>query len=1019
MGTLKLPTPKTTLTTSPPSTPTKIPAESTVASAAAVLAVPNITTAVEDGDVKAKGAEPGESAVETEAAENGGEGWGAEDDNDDDNALDLDEEAEENTHVDHPQPAGAEESSTHPHFQEAEVAAVVSSSSSSSSTSSQSPLPAPPNPQQQQQHASVPLDTAAPDENAVEMSVELMGAAPTAIEDVMIAEHSDVMERSTHAETPLPAQQQSSPSAPDSTTMLTEPVSPEKRPPVSAGAPTTPAPSSSLLPGRTKLLLLMSSSSINRQVKVRQDLVENALQAAGIHFDSLDGALPEHKALRDELFALSGLRGEYPQFFLVPLDSSGDGGGGTRYWGEWTRFQHANDDQRLVEEFGTTLPPPETPIVMSSSSKTASVVPEEVLENFSNQIKRIEMNYQTERAELEQRHARELREAGNHEACQAAQSELESRFMAQIELKDSQLVELARRNEGYRLKLDMLKREVTGTQELLQERDGDVGKANEKYLRDLRAMEKQLNEALKRAEQSQQETRNVQESLHRAREELVASQREHSELKERTKTVASELKDRRAECRELWTRMDELMGENKSLQSTVESLRERLNHQGINQTEKDGELEDLRKQLANSALEKEKALQEWKDREAKSRHDLVEYKKKAQNSLALANSRTAAAVQAREEAELDARAARSTADSAFERVSKAELASREAIAVAKTSVQTMEKERDKAVSALQNAELALQSNREQVESLQRRLADAVTARDSALATLHELRLDLEREQGKAAASEQKLRDAAKLTNNMHNEIAVLKEQLQRVKAEVAEQIEEKDENAPALAPMPPFADRVADDVAVAHLQQELNEANETIEELKESLKNAVVMGQHNGHASKLSASENLDESQQSVAAGDVAGTETIPLFYAMEKQAELKTARNEINRLASVLSEAETQKTEAHEAMEAMRRRMEDAEARLRRFESLGAVDIGAATSSSAKNGEAKSNGAVKIEFLKNVMLSFLNAKTVEEKSKLVHVIGMVLELTPEELNSALQSLHQKGSIAGSLFGWS
>ena len=145
----------------------------------------------------------------------------------------------------------------------------------------------------------------------------------------------------------------------------------------------------------------------------------------------------------------------------------------------------------------------------------------------------------------------------------------------------------------------------------------------------------------------------------------------------------------------------------------------------------------------------------------------------------------------------------------------------------------------------------------------------------------------------------------------------------------------------------------------------------------------------------------------------------------MEKQAELKTARDEMNRLASVLSDVQTEKSEAIEAREDMRRRMEDAEARLRRFEKLGSASREEDSSSphhhhanGAGGGEAKSSGAVNIEYLKNVMLRFLNAKTVPEKTALVRVIGAVLELTPDELNSAVKSIEQKGSVSSSLFGF-
>ena len=65
---------------------------------------------------------------------------------------------------------------------------------------------------------------------------------------------------------------------------------------------------------------------------------------------------------------------------------------------------------------------------------------------------------------------------------------------------------------------------------------------------------------------------------------------------------------------------------------------------------------------------------------------------------------------------------------------------------------------------------------------------------------------------------------------------------------------------------------------------------------------------------------------------------TTPLYYAMEKQAKFNLARDEINHLANLLGDAESSKMEACEAMEEMRQKMEEAEARLRRYEKKGSA---------------------------------------------------------------------------------
>merc|ERR1719162_1799770 len=108
-----------------------------------------------------------------------------------------------------------------------------------------------------------------------------------------------------------------------------------------------------------------------------------------------------------------------------------------------------------------------------------------------------------------------------------------------------------------------------------------------------------------------------------------------------------------------------------------------------------------------------------------------------------------------------------------------------------------------------------------------------------------------------------------------------------------------------------------------------------------------------------------------------------PLFYAMEKQAELTQARDEIARLANLVGDAESSKQEATDDMLAMKQLMEDAESRLQRHEQL-----------QKRPDEQES---VNLEYLKNIMLSYLNATSIQEKKALLPVIGTVLCLTQQE----------------------
>ena len=65
------------------------------------------------------------------------------------------------------------------------------------------------------------------------------------------------------------------------------------------------------------MLVLISSMSLDRNVQQQQDRAMTLLRAKGISFETIDGAQAVNKERRNDLFAMSGLRGKYPQFFLV------------------------------------------------------------------------------------------------------------------------------------------------------------------------------------------------------------------------------------------------------------------------------------------------------------------------------------------------------------------------------------------------------------------------------------------------------------------------------------------------------------------------------------------------------------------------------------------------------------------------------------------------------------------------------------------------------------------------------
>jgi hypothetical protein len=93
-----------------------------------------------------------------------------------------------------------------------------------------------------------------------------------------------------------------------------------------------------------KVLVLCSEQSLNREVTANQEKAFTILKSEGIAYDTLDGADPSNKDKRNELFETSGIRAKYPQFFLTDVL------GQTTFWGDWQRFETANETGSLAKE---------------------------------------------------------------------------------------------------------------------------------------------------------------------------------------------------------------------------------------------------------------------------------------------------------------------------------------------------------------------------------------------------------------------------------------------------------------------------------------------------------------------------------------------------------------------------------------------------------------------------------------------------------------------------------------------
>ncbi|GAX21883.1 hypothetical protein FisN_30Hh084 [Fistulifera solaris] len=797
------------------------------------------------------------------------------------------------------------------------------------------------------------------------------------------------------------------------------PVIPERSPQTTVHLPITETKKQSLV-------LLVSSS--NQSFQTAQNATDTLLQSRNIPYETIDIADKEAKIMIDDLLSVSGISDECPQFFLVDLTT-----GEATFWGDYSRFQKSVDNNLLEKElFGNLLdevtessPEIDNPTISESKATESSSPedalpngsPESLLEQFTLQLKRLEENHQAEMLDTERRHAQEIesiRSSFNHDECEATRLQLEERLMAQIREKEERLHDVMKRNEGYQLKLDVLKREVEGTQALLEAKKADMGKFSEENLKHLRLWEKRVNEAEAEIAKAKEHSKMLETSLEDSRKELCVALEQHEKSRGRLKELAIELKARRAECRQLQNTIDEITKEKSALISQVEGLEFQLSDRDRSGSERYEEIEKLRTELSVATAEVDKLQKIVNDKDADNERVLAEYKRKTQSALAMANSRTASAIQSKEEAELEARAARSTADSAMERVVQAELTSKAAVVEAQATVKAMALERDAALKKHEESVAVLEAKTARIEQLQTELVEALATLKGKEDELAKLSSDLSNEKTTSLSYQKDLVDLNARISLLREEVKTLREKLRHAEDAAPSQADQPDDKKPSLQNDAQLSKEAINSSAVSILQQELREANQEITELKEALQNAVDMNDKN----KMNQGEDTvtAASTESDGHGNTNGSnDSIPLFYAMEKQAELNVARNEITRLANLLSNAQAQKMEAFENAEEMRRKMEDAEARLKRFEKLrpssGRESTGDAPDISTPSLE--DSGAVNIEYLKNIMLRYLNATSLSEKRALVPVVGAVLCLTKEEQQKAIASLEESASIGG------
>jgi chromosome segregation ATPase len=525
-----------------------------------------------------------------------------------------------------------------------------------------------------------------------------------------------------------------------------------------------------------------------------------------------------------------------------------------------------------------------------------------------------------------------------------------------------------------------------------------------------------------------------QQALEESNSKVQSVNEEYETLKGRVKVVAGELKDRRVESRDLQTKVDIMEKANEGLQDRITHLQAQGMDMNQNQSVTTQEMFSLRARVVELEAESTNAQKAMEEVKSKGEEALAAYKKKAQNSLSVGNARTASAVQAKEEAEMEARAARSTADSAMERALKAEANGREALAEARSYVKEMQAE----VVNLDKIKDELTSAKEELKKAQAIADESKLSSDTLGAQVQTLASQLQAEQERLSLTETDLTGSQDRSNELLDEIERLrreskktKDDLKRVTAEKKNLVENSEKSSNGFASaittststssLPKNSMENAEaESTITMLRQELLDSNQAIKELKETLKATFIEMEElsaGGGGSETAASGMYMGGPSGASGGGGGGATDMPLFYAMEKQAELTQARNEIARLAGLVGDSESTKQEALEAVAEMGIQMEQTQARLKRIEQLGGGGGGVddQASQSLSSPAPDTSGSVNLEYLKNVVLSYLNAKTVTERKFLLPVIGTVLCLTAEEKQKAMEALSKEDRVIDSV----
>jgi len=567
---------------------------------------------------------------------------------------------------------------------------------------------------------------------------------------------------------------------------------------------------------------------------------------------------------------------------------------------------------------------------------------------------------------------------------------------------------------------------------------------------------KNSQEKLSRKDNTIHELKNSVQTL---QTELDATSDAYNTLKARAKAVATELKNRRTEVRNLSSENEQLSSANLSMDTQLSNLRALVNQHEITIEYKDKDMDALNEKV--KSLNKQVKLGSVKslDRINQGEKAIASYKRKAQDALAGANARLAAANQAREEAERDAKNARSASNDAVERARVAEMKKSEAEKMMNELTTRLDSEQQASTTDANKLKEQIHILRDTVCSLQSDMKEATDTKVKLVAELEQLNLSFVEQKEKNADLHEQLIQANNLCESLQREVHELNNDVQRSSAAAFKRAKDNVEGVSgengvdrgsSYLSAESGGNQEESDGTIIMLQQELQGANEAISELKLALRTALLEAtdkDFSAHRGSVPTSViGLEAYANDLANGGDTHIDTkqendsTPLYFAIEKQNELKTARDEINRLANMLGDAESAKQEALDKVDEMRQMKEEADSRLLRYEKLGMKQMHRPpishpssygpfrTSAGQQNASGTlldevsapnrltnsgNDSVVNLEYLKNVMLSFLTAKTLADRRKLVPVVATVLCLTPEEQSMAIRNVEQTAGLTG------